>query len=308
MRRRKRRNIRWMKQAGSILIFLFLMSVVIFGPTMQSDDILSSYDAISEQSQNSTHIIRWQSKGVSLCLPMEYFLVGALAASVSPECETEVLKAQAILLRSSLKRKMGTGEKELWLSDDNWSYWTDQKMQKEWGELYEDHLKKCLVAIEETQGMYLEYQGKAIDGCYHGMSAGGTRAGAELSQEGEYGYLRETACADNLSATDYQRQQRIQKSKAGELSHAVCNELGYVISLQRDGETILGERFCEEMGLMSSNFTWKEEGDTYIFICRGYGHGFGMDQYYANLLAKKGKNYVEILDYFFNDVTYQKLE
>ena len=305
MRRRNRRNIRRWKPIGSILIFLFLMSAVRPG---QSNDVLNSYDVIYKNSQNNTHTVRWKSEEISFSLPMEFFLVGSLAASIPAEYETEVLKAQAILLRSSLMRRIKTKQKEVVLSDDNWDYWTDPKMQKEWGGLYEDYLKKCLEAVEGTQGIYLEYEGDAIVGCYHGMSAGGTRAAEELSKEGEYGYLRETVCADNLSAVNYQRIQEIEKNKIGELSHMTCDELGYVISLQRDGETISGEQFCEELGFLSSNFVWKEEGDSYIFTCRGYGHGFGMDQYYANVLANKGKNYVEILDCFFKNVTYQKLE
>ena len=35
----------------------------------------------------------------------------------------------------------------------------------------------------------------------------------------------------------------------------------------------------------------------------GYGHGIGMSQNGANEMAKKGKDYIEILSLFFSDVT-----
>jgi len=64
----------------------------------------------------------------------------------------------------------------------------------------------------------------------------------------------------------------------------------------------------EELGLPSSDVTWRVEGDSYIFKTKGKGHGFGLDQYYGNILAKKGKDYREIIEYFFADVTYGRME
>ena len=34
----------------------------------------------------------------------------------------------------------------------------------------------------------------------------------------------------------------------------------------------------------------------------GFGHGIGMSQNGANEMAKKGKNYIDILTLFFHDV------
>ena len=53
------------------------------------------------------------------------------------------------------------------------------------------------------------------------------------------------------------------------------------------------------MGLSSSDFTIQKVGDRYRFLCKGKGHGIGFSQYGGNVLAKNGKNYAEILNYYF---------
>ncbi|WP_246943424.1 SpoIID/LytB domain-containing protein [Bacillus pinisoli] len=45
--------------------------------------------------------------------------------------------------------------------------------------------------------------------------------------------------------------------------------------------------------------TLKEENDHYIMKGRGYGHGVGMSQWGAHIMGKEGKNYKEILQFYF---------
>ena len=45
-----------------------------------------------------------------------------------------------------------------------------------------------------------------------------------------------------------------------------------------------------------------EDGDFTVFG-GGYGHGLGMSQNGANLLAEQGRNYEEILNTFYKDIT-----
>ena len=44
-------------------------------------------------------------------------------------------------------------------------------------------------------------------------------------------------------------------------------------------------------------------GDTITFHVTGYGHGVGMSQYGANELAKEGKSWQEILQWYYTGVT-----
>ena len=57
-------------------------------------------------------------------------------------------------------------------------------------------------------------------------------------------------------------------------------------------------------GLIPSAFCTveKQEDGTYLLCGGGYGHGLGMSQNAANGLAKAGYDYVEILNYFYNNI------
>ena len=45
-----------------------------------------------------------------------------------------------------------------------------------------------------------------------------------------------------------------------------------------------------------------KKGSTYKIKGGGYGHDIGMSQYGAQMLAKKGKTYKEILKYYYKNV------
>jgi len=51
--------------------------------------------------------------------------------------------------------------------------------------------------------------------------------------------------------------------------------------------------------LPSTWFTLRRKGNTFILNGRGYGHGVGLCQWGAQQMAKDGKNYKEILSFYY---------
>ena len=68
---------------------------------------------------------------------------------------------------------------------------------------------------------------------------------------------------------------------------------GYQIK-KNDGTMVNGASL-----LPSAFFTIAKDGENYIIKGGGYGHGIGMSQNGANEMAKAGKNYEEILTFFY---------
>ncbi|MBP3462601.1 MAG: SpoIID/LytB domain-containing protein, partial [Tyzzerella sp.] len=68
---------------------------------------------------------------------------------------------------------------------------------------------------------------------------------------------------------------------------------GYEIEKQ-DGTIVKSTKL-----LPSAFFTIAKTGENYIIEGGGYGHGIGMSQNGANEMAKAGKNYGEILQFFY---------
>ena len=57
------------------------------------------------------------------------------------------------------------------------------------------------------------------------------------------------------------------------------------------------------LGLKSTQFDFKIEGDDIFFSVIGYGHGVGFSQCGGDVLAKLGKSYEEIIKYYYKDVS-----
>ena len=74
---------------------------------------------------------------------------------------------------------------------------------------------------------------------------------------------------------------------------------GYVLDF-KIGETVCtGDQFRDALSLPSSAFSLKDSEGKLKITTTGKGHGLGMSQWTANELAKEGKTYEEILQYFF---------
>lgn len=57
--------------------------------------------------------------------------------------------------------------------------------------------------------------------------------------------------------------------------------------------------------LLPSESIQVSSSDPIIIVGHGFGHGVGMSQFGANAMAKKGKNYKEIISYYFKGVNVQ---
>ena len=63
--------------------------------------------------------------------------------------------------------------------------------------------------------------------------------------------------------------------------------------------TCTGEESREALELPSRHFSFQEQKGKLQITSGGIGHGVGMSQYTANQMAKEGKGYEEILQYFY---------
>ncbi|MBQ6834125.1 MAG: S-layer homology domain-containing protein, partial [Lachnospiraceae bacterium] len=77
---------------------------------------------------------------------------------------------------------------------------------------------------------------------------------------------------------------------------------GYVIRVQVGQKTYTGEEVQYALGLPSSCYTFEEVNGKIQAVCKGVGHGYGFAQFGANEMAKEGKTYRELLNYYFQNV------
>ena len=211
---------------------------------------------------------------------LDEYCIGVLASEVSPEYEDEMLKAQAVLVRTTVYNEI----KEL-----------DAQILKK-PELDSEWYKKLKAIWEETKGQVLTYKEKLALVPFHQVSNGQTRKGQEVLGSEEYPYLQIKDCAKDIGA-DAQMQTKVIDTAGIEIVSK--DSAGYVMEVKIGEETCSGDSFRNTYKLASSCFEVQEfDGKTRV-ITRGVGHGLGMSQYMANEMAKEGKSYQEILQYFF---------
>lgn len=262
---------------------------------------------------------------------LEEYLKGVVAAEMPAEFDLEALKAQAVAARTYAARNMrmyggpgSTPHPEADISTDpkeGQAWLGEEALKNKWGTFnYSRYWAKISRAVEETRGIVLIYNGEIINALFHSTSGGQTEDPGEVWGQ-KIPYLKSVACPWDQNSPRYKGQKEFTIS---ELEGILGADAG-VVTAVKNGQTDLaqvvektpsgrikkvrigskvfeGPTVREKLGLYSTNFSWTVEGEKVRFDTIGYGHGVGMSQYGANGLAKEGKIYQEILQYFYQDV------
>lgn len=246
-------------------------------------------------------------------------IAGILAEQVPVNMKEEVLKAQAVMVRTQLAYcEKNNQEKPKALSKE--------EMEQLWGQKnYYEFYEKLIRATEETEGQVITFQGEVINPAFHKVSAGYTRDGSTVYKNTPY-LLSVKSEADILSE-DYLKVQFFTSKEfmerqsylipASGIEEKPVADIVKSIELQRDGAEYVTtmkingtevdvDAFMETFELPSSNFFIKEMDDKVRIVTKGCGHGYGLSQYGANEMAKKEKTYEEILKYYFSGIKIEK--
>lgn len=227
-------------------------------------------------------------------IPLEEYCIGTLAKEISVDFEPEALKAQAIVVRTTIYKKIEEEGENAVLKE---RFFTKSDMKNQWGRsAFQKNYKKLKQAWEETDGQVVMYNGQLAMVPFHQLSNGKTRIGKEVLGSDAYPYLQMKECPKDVEA-DGQMESRLIKVSGATI--ASQDSAGYVTGVKVGEEAVNGETFRDTYGLLSSCFELQDfEGKTRV-TTKGVGHGLGMSQNTANEMAKEGKKYNEILQYFY---------
>lgn len=250
-------------------------------------------------------------------IPIEQYLIGELAATIDLKYDDEVLKAQSILLRSSLLRRKELGEKEdtnkpgiivIDCMNETLAHFTLYQMQQLYGKDFPQIYDRLEGLVKSTEGVYITYNGEIIEGAFCALSAGKTRTASDVFTKDEYPYLQSVSCEYDMTAEAYGRNYYLLWEKIGDKEVEIIKKdsAGYVVQMKVADKIMSGEEFRKEFHLNSSNFELNPLQMGIQIKTKGIGHGFGMSQHMAQSLAEKKKDYIEILSYFYKNIEFQK--
>ena len=257
-------------------------------------------------------------------MDLETYLLGVVAGEMKNDWPLEALKAQAILARTFVLKFCTEKESKYQGADIS----TDIEEAQAYDATGVN--ERVEQAVGETKGLVLSYHGELPYAWFHAHSGGATERAVEgLNYEKEEpGYTkvaqgRESAQApedarewkaefteqDMLAALKKIGVQDIQQISSIEIGRK--GESGRAVTLRVNGESVSAPELrlaLDSTKLRSTLITDidVQEGKV-IFSGKGYGHGVGMPQWGAYGMAEAGKTAEEIVRYYFNGVTVEKL-
>ena len=248
-----------------------------------------------------TIVLNGADKALLLHSPeVEELVPLVLVAQLKGDYEDEAVKAQAVIARSEVYRRLEAGENEGEICG-----------KIGFGKLLgmADKLQQYSVAAEATAGQVLTYNGELKLVPYHEVSNGKTRNGEEVFHSGEYAYLKSVDSSQDKESPDYVNSTYVAASQLpAKLVIKKRDSAGYITALTADGSWIEGETFRQGMHLASADFSVQKMGKMVRFLCKGKGHGLGFSQYGGNEMAKEGCRWEEILEAYFPEMEVTEME
>lgn len=266
--------------------------------------------------------------GEARMMKLEDYVVSVIAGEISPDFPTEAIRAQAVAARTYALYKQKTGRpaqhEEADVCDDpaHCAAFVDLKTEAaaRWGEQANTAQDVIRQAVEDTAGQVLTYEGEPIVAVF--SSAAGEKTERAVDVWGsDIPYLQSVdspggeACPkyyDAVVLTADEIRERAAKTlpsanlsgdPSGWFKASERSEAGGIVRMKFGGVEVKGTVMRTLLGLNSTNFTVKIDGNTLTFTTTGYGHGVGLSQWGAKYSAEQGQTYDEILAHYYPGTT-----
>ena len=269
---------------------------------------------------DSVKILMSESKKVEEISLSEY-LLGVVLSEMDESYQDEALKAQIVAAHTLLqfRKKENKGEK-YFITDDykiDQAYMNYSKRKAKYKKALKKLEKRVKPLIKEVKNKIIYYNNKPILAVYHDTSGGKTENCKDI-WGGTYPYLVSVDSISDLlnpaylSTLTYTRQEFSTKLKSLKvklpsninsfIGKVETTNSGTVKTIKLGNKIFKGSEIRTAFSLRSANFDLKLVDEKFVFTVRGYGHGVGMSQYGAKIMAKEGSDYQTILKHYYTGV------
>lgn len=253
-------------------------------------------------------------------LDMQDYLVGVVAAEMPAGFPDEALKAQAVAARTYAMNCAAAGkhgDAQVCADYKCCQAWQDETaLREKWGSDFDAYHTKLVSAVSATDGQYLTYGGEIVFAAFHSSSAGVTEDSGSIWNPRPYlisvsspetendvpNYISRVDCA----AIDF----RDTILSAHPEADFTGEEAGWIGDISRDGSgrvayavlggvTVDGTELRSLFSLRSTAFELEYYDGAFHFTVTGFGHGVGMSQYGAKVMAENGDDYRTILAHYY---------
>ena len=258
--------------------------------------------------------------GGAVTMDMQEYLVGVVAAEMPASFQEEALKAQAVAARTyAMYCALGKKHGEAQVCTDYTccqAWQSEEALRQKWGGDYDACSQKIRAAVEATAGQYLSYEGQPVFAAFHSSSAGATEDCGQVWNPSPYlvsvsspetaedvpNFVSIVDCTplDFRDTLLYAHPEAdFTGEEGGWIGEVRLDGSGRVASAVLGGVSMKGTELRQLFGLRSTAFCLEYTGESFRFTVTGYGHGVGMSQYGANVMAREGGTYTGILAHYY---------
>ena len=249
---------------------------------------------------------------VTNVLPLEEYLLGVVGAEMPLSWPAAALQAQAIIARTyALYQKLNGRQRHFDVYDTTAS-------QVYQGTTHEN--KQARAIIQSTRGMVLFYQNSIFKAFFHSTCGGHTANARQVFAYADISPLGGRQCPYCRASPYYQWEYRADIARLHRLMLDLKLKLpfvgmaihkqdrhGRVLTIQiyfgkGRRTTIPASIIRRHLGnskIRSTLFTIAPAENGILFCGKGWGHGVGLCQFGAKIMAAKGCNALEILQFYY---------
>lgn len=258
-------------------------------------------------------------------MDMSEYLIGVLAGEMPASFQAEALRAQAVAARTYAMYCAASGRHgeaaQVCASSGCCQAWLDSdELSSRLGPQREMYYEKLRYAVDSTAGQYLAYEGEPVLAAFHSSSAGVTEGSGAVWNALPYlvsvstpetdadvpGYISYVDLTpEELRRTVLSLHPEADFSASAEkwLGDTILGDSGRVESVVLGGVSVSGSELRQAFALRSTAFELGFSDGAFRFTVTGFGHGVGMSQYGANVMAANGATYDAILAHYYPGTT-----
>jgi len=327
---RNRALVRICAAIAGVMLFALVLLPLFLVAFFHGDE--TSFPRTERESRTIT--VYRQNEGKTITLDLESYVAGVVAGEMPATFEMEALKAQAVAARtywlSKITRAAAGGNSgehpDAPLCDTTHCqvFRTEEELTEIKGTGWmDDGWLRILEATESTAGEIMYYEGNMVEQpLFHSASGGKTENSEDVFAsalpylrivesrfEGEAPYQNESISI-SLSTFEKKIKEKYGATNINPNSIKILSRSdgGRVHEIQVGDKVLTGRDIRELFGLRSANKVVDNKKLTgFKFTGGGYGHGVGMSQNGAKIMATNNYNYGDILTYFFSGVSLKNI-
>jgi len=265
---------------------------------------------------------------------LEEYVAGVILGEMRLSFGIEAIKAQAIASRTYTLHKILNGGAEDARHKDGAVVCNDYTHCQAWRSIdtiftsypksqAEEYYHKILGAVEATEGLVMSYNGEIVKAYYFSNGGGYTESVEDVWDSEAIDYLQSVPSVGDITSESYctvetfspeEFAARLKAAKpeldieAEDIYDSIANceksESGRVKNITIGGVVFKGTELRTCLGLRSTNFIFRQSDyGEIIVVVFGSGHGVGMSQWGAGVMAASGNSYDEILLHYYQGVS-----